>query len=173
MPSALASAREVSNAVWLPTVTTSSMTLRSRIPGTKPAPMPWILCGPGWPPDRTGESSGSTATIFTDGFFAFSTWPTPVMVPPVPTPEMTMSTAPLVSFQISSAVVLRWIAGLAGFSNCCGMIAPGISFLSSSALVMAPRMPPGPGVSTSSAPRKDSILRRSSDIVSGITRIRR
>jgi cysteine synthase len=88
-------------------------------------------------------------------------------------PEMTMSTAPLVSFQISSAVVLRWIAGLAGFSNCCGMIAPGISFLSSSALVMAPRMPPGPGVSTSSAPRKDSILRRSSDIVSGITRIRR
>ncbi|RYE82890.1 MAG: pyridoxal-phosphate dependent enzyme [Hyphomicrobiales bacterium] len=25
--------------------------------------MPWILCGPAWPPDRTGESSGSTAII--------------------------------------------------------------------------------------------------------------
>ena len=32
--------------------------------GTKPAPMPWILCGPGLPPDSTGESAGSTATIF-------------------------------------------------------------------------------------------------------------
>ena len=25
--------------------------------------MPWILCGPGAPPESTGESSGSTATI--------------------------------------------------------------------------------------------------------------
>ena len=41
------------------------------------------------------------------------------------------------------------------------------------ALRDAAGMPPGPGVSTSSAPRKESILRRSSDIVSGITRIRR
>ena len=38
---------------------------------------------------------------------AFSTWPTPVIVPPVPTPETTMSTSPCVSFQISSAVVRR------------------------------------------------------------------
>ena len=28
-----------------------------------PAPMPWILCGVCWPPDSTGLSSGSTATI--------------------------------------------------------------------------------------------------------------
>ena len=55
--------------------------------GTKPAPMPWILCGPGWPPERTGESSGSTATIRSDGLRGLSTWPTPVMVPPVPTPD--------------------------------------------------------------------------------------
>ncbi len=52
----------------------------------KLAPMPWILCGPGLPPDRSGESSGSTATILSDGRRGFSTWPTPVMVPPVPTP---------------------------------------------------------------------------------------
>ena len=54
---------------------------------------------------RTGDAVGSTAIIFREGLRAFSTWPTPVMVPPVPTPEMTMSTAPPVSFQISSAVV--------------------------------------------------------------------
>jgi hypothetical protein len=91
----------------------------------KPAPMPWILCGPGSPPDSTGEASGSTAIMRSDGLRAFSTWPTPVMVPPVPTPEMTISTAPAVSFQISSAVVARWMAGLAGFSNWLGLTAPG------------------------------------------------
>ena len=32
-----------------------------------------------------------------------------------------MSTLPSVSRQISSAVVRRWISGLAGFANCCGM----------------------------------------------------
>ena len=30
---------------------------------TKPAPTPSILCAPGWPPDSTGDSAGSTATI--------------------------------------------------------------------------------------------------------------
>jgi len=33
----------------------------------KPAPIPWILWGPGMPPDSTGESAGSTATIFESG----------------------------------------------------------------------------------------------------------
>ena len=46
---------------------------------------------------------------------------------------------PSVSRQISSAVVWRWISGLAGFSNCCGMKALGCSVASSSALRMAPR----------------------------------
>jgi hypothetical protein len=55
------------------------------------------------------------------GLASLSTSPTPVTVPPVPTPETKMSTWPSVSAQISSAVVLRWMAGLAGFSNCCGM----------------------------------------------------
>ncbi len=81
------------------------------------------------------------------------TWPTPVMVPPVPTPATKASIRPCVSFQISSAVVLRWISGFAGLLNCWGMIAPGISFRSSSALAIAPFMPCGPGVSASSAPR--------------------
>ena len=40
----------------------------SRLSGTKPAPMPWIGCGPGSPPDSTGEASGSTAIILIIGF---------------------------------------------------------------------------------------------------------
>ena len=35
----------------------------SKTSGTKPAPIPWILCGPGSPPSKTGDSVGSTATI--------------------------------------------------------------------------------------------------------------
>ena len=31
----------------------------------------WILCGPALPPDSSGESLGSTATILTRGFFSF------------------------------------------------------------------------------------------------------
>ncbi len=137
----------------------------------KPAPMPWILCGPGAPPDRTGESVGSTAIIFTEGFLAFSAWPTPVMVPPVPTPATTTSTAPAVSFQISSAVVASWIAGFARFLNWAGLTEPGISASSSSARAMAPFMPFSAGVSSSVAPSRASILRRSIDMLSGMTRI--
>jgi len=32
---------------------------------------PWILCGPGLPPLSTGDSAGSTATVFMDGFTDF------------------------------------------------------------------------------------------------------
>ena len=53
----------------------------------KPAPMPWILCGPGLPPERTGESVGSTATARKPGLRSRSTSATPVMEPPVPTPR--------------------------------------------------------------------------------------
>ena len=88
---------------------------------------PLDLVRPGLPPESTGLSAGSTATMRTPGLRAFSTWPTPVIVPPVPTPETKTSISPSVSFQISSAVVRRWISGLAGFSNCCGMTASGIS----------------------------------------------
>jgi len=53
------------------------------------------------------DSSGSTAMTWICGLRAFRTWPRPVIVPPVPTPAMKMSTLPSVSFQISSAVVSR------------------------------------------------------------------
>ncbi len=97
---------------------TSSSSEVSRTLGTNPAPQPWILCGPGFPPEITGESAGSAATMRMDGFRGFSTCATPVTVPPVPVPATTTSTRPSVSRQISSAVVRRWISGLAGFSNC-------------------------------------------------------
>ncbi len=134
----------------------------------KPAPIPWILCGPGWPPEMTGEWTGSTATMRTAGLRAFQTLPTPVMVPPVPTPATKMSMPPSVSRHSSSAVVASWIAGLAGFSNCCGITAPGISSSSSAALRMAPFIPSAAGVRMSSAPSSLSTLRRSSDTLSGI-----
>ena len=87
----------------------------------KPAPIPWMGCGPLAPPERTAEASGSTATQRNPGLRALITSPTPVMVPPVPMPATRMSTFPSVSRQISSAVVRRWISGFAGFWNCCGM----------------------------------------------------
>ena len=37
------------------------------IAGMKPAPMPWIGCGPGWPPESTGDKVGSTANTCRPG----------------------------------------------------------------------------------------------------------
>jgi hypothetical protein len=79
-----------------------------------------------------------------------------------------MSTLPSVSFQTSSAVVLRWIAGLAGFLNCCGRKESGVEAASSSALATAPFIPFGPSVRTSSAPKALRIFRLSMLIVSGM-----
>jgi hypothetical protein len=61
-PSSVARRLAMATASSLDTLTTSSMMLVSSTPGTKPAPMPWILCAPGLPPDSTGDSAGSTAT---------------------------------------------------------------------------------------------------------------
>ncbi len=118
MPSSLHRRRASTAESSFETVMTSSMTALLRTFGTKPGPQPWILCGPGLPPEMTGESFGSAAMILTLGFRFFRTSPTPVMVPPVPVPPTKMSILPSVSRQISSAVVVRWISGFAGFSNC-------------------------------------------------------
>ena len=52
-----------------------------------------------------------------------------------------MSIRPSVSRQISSAVVRRWISGLAGFLNCWGMKALGVFLSNSSAFRTAPGIP--------------------------------
>ncbi len=80
-----------------------------------------------------------------------------------------MSTWPSVSFQISSAVVLRWISGLASLANWRTSTASSAA-PSSSALLTAPFMPSLPGVRTSSAPKARSSARRSLLIVSGMVR---
>jgi hypothetical protein len=51
------------------------------IPGMNPAPMPWIGCGECVPPDRTGDSVGSTAKTFRFGQRGLRTSATPVMCP--------------------------------------------------------------------------------------------
>ena len=150
----------------------SSTRLISITFGINPAPIPWILCGPGCSPDNTADVAGSTAIIFTSGFFSRSPSPVPVSVPPVPTDDTKISTFPSVSCQISCAVVTLWIAGLASFSNCCGMNAFPYSSFSCAAFSIAPRIPARPGVSTISAPSAFTILRRSILMVSGIVRIR-
>ena len=63
-----------------------------------------------------------------------------------------MSTSPLVSFQISSAVVRSWIAGLDGLSNWLGITEPGMVARNSLAFSIAPRMPFSRGVSSTCAP---------------------
>ncbi len=79
-----------------------------------------------------------------------------------------MSTPPSVSFQISSAVVLRWISGLASLANWRARMDPSRSATISSARLTAPFMPSDPGVRMSSAPKARSSARRSLDIVSGM-----
>ena len=58
-----------------------------------------------FPSESTGDAAGSSATTFTSGFWDFRYSPTPVSVPPVPTPAIKISTFPSVSFQISGPVV--------------------------------------------------------------------
>ena len=91
------------------------------VSGTKPAPKPCNLCGPGSPPLNTGESSGSIATKLISGYFSFKTLPAPLNVPPVPTPAKNASIVlPSNCSTNSGPVVNSWTRGFAGFSNCCG-----------------------------------------------------
>ena len=150
---------------------------RWRLLGTKPAPVPWILCGPGlsgWPArvcEITGESLGSTAIAWNEGFRGLITSTHPVMVPPVPTAETRISTLPSVSSQISSAVVLRWISGFDGVVEL--LRHPGIRRLFDDLLRSGnrPFIPSAPGVSTSLAPSIANNVRRSRLMVSGMVRI--
>ncbi len=85
-PSRRAARRAASSASSSSTGMISSSSLRSSTGGTKPAPMPWILCGPGRPPDSTALLAGSTAITLTSLSRSLRNEPAPVIVPPVPTP---------------------------------------------------------------------------------------
>ena len=84
-PSVAATFLVVSNASSFSIVIISSKSSISITLGMKPAPIPWILCGPGFPPDNTADDAGSTAIILTSGLFFLSPLAVPVIVPPVPT----------------------------------------------------------------------------------------
>jgi len=71
--------------------------------------------------------------------------------------------------QISSAVVAAWMAGLASLANWRARMPPRSATICS-AFSTAPRMPSGPGVRTSSAPKARRRALRSALIVSGMAR---
>ena len=65
--------------------------------GMNPAPMPWIGCGEGWPPDSTGEATGSTANTFSPLHFCLSTLAQPVMWPKLQVFAVEPSASPVIS----------------------------------------------------------------------------
>lgn len=65
--------------------------------GHKARPDALNLMRPAAPPDRTGEAQAPPPPRGTAGFFSFRKAPTPLMVPPVPTPATKISTRPSVS----------------------------------------------------------------------------
>ncbi len=75
--------------------------------GYKPAPIPEFYENRFPPLKGRGIRWLTTAAIFTSGF-SFKYQPTPVTVPPVPTPPTNKSTAPSVSSHISGPVVSKW-----------------------------------------------------------------
>ncbi len=59
---------------------------RWKMPGTKPSEMPSIWCRATSPHRMVRDSEGSIANRRTFGLTARRAWPTPIRVPPVPTP---------------------------------------------------------------------------------------
>ena len=93
--------------------------LKDHRPGLKAA-KEWGIRHPLVEAEMTGDDAGSTAQTLTALRRSFSTSPTPVIVPPVPTPA-TKASIRLNCFNSSIAVVRRWASGLAGLLNCWGM----------------------------------------------------
>src|SRR2546423_9890046 len=89
----------------------------------------------------TGLAVGSTAMALKDGLRGLMTSLTPVMVPPVPTPETRISTLPSVSFQISSAVGRRGNPGVGAVFDLGGLDRVGGARPPSPPLAMAPPHP--------------------------------
>src|SRR5271170_2037078 len=116
--------------------------------------------GPAWPPDRTADPRGSTATTRRSGLRSRRYSPTPVIVPPVPTPATSTSTRPSSARSISGPVVRRWISGLAGFENWSGRNVSGSRAIARAACT-ASAIPPSDSVMSTRAPYSRSRLSRS------------
>lgn len=70
------------------------------------------------PVDNTAEEEGSTATILIPGFFDFKYSPTPVTVPPVPTPATKISIFAVNILVYLRTSVFKMCLGLPGLTNC-------------------------------------------------------
>jgi len=110
-------------------------------------------------------------TALNEGFFGLMYSQTPVIVPPVPTPEIRKSTRPSVSSQISGP----WFRSESSDSPGC-QIAGACMRLESRQAIPRPSesltfIPWGPGVRTISAPKASSSTRRSRLMVSGMVRM--
>ena len=76
------------------------------------------LVGTGLSAGQTGEPAGSTAMTLAWGLRSLITSPHPVIVPSVPMAATKASTLSIQRFQnLQVPVVIRCIAGLAGFEN--------------------------------------------------------
>ena len=114
--------------------------------------------------------------IWTFALRALSACPTPVMVPPVPTPATKCEMRPRVWRQISGPVVCSCASGLAAFEYWSGRNAPGVSRTSRSAVEYYERGSSGGtavGQTTTSAPYERNSAIFSSLILSLITKMHR
>ena len=159
-PTRRATSRAVEIASSSETVMTSSRSSRLSTGGMKPAPIPWMRCGPMRPPERTADPAGSTPTIRRRGLRVRRYSPAPVIVPPVPTPATSTSTRPSSARSISGPVVRRWASGLAGLENWSGRNTSS-SFAIARAASTASAMPPSDSVMSTRAPYMRSRLSRS------------
>ena len=87
------------------TFTTSSRTVRSRLGGMKPGPIPWKRSLPGSSPEMTALRAGSTATTRTPASCSLRKRPAPEIVPPVPLPYTNASIRPSIDSHSSGPVV--------------------------------------------------------------------
>ena len=117
---ARAGARSRSRPRRRPAITSSSSS-RLSTAGTKPAPIPWILCGPGVPPDSTADAAGSTATTRQSRVALLQHLADAGdRAAGADAGDEHVDAGRPVASQISGPVVRRWISGLAGFENWSG-----------------------------------------------------
>ena len=89
--------------------------------------MPWMACGPGRPPESTGDARRLDRHDPHVGQLRLQDLAHAGDGPAgADAGHEGVERGPSTASRISSAVVRRWTSGLAGFSNCCGMnAAPG------------------------------------------------
>ncbi len=126
MPASTPARRAHAQAVWIAssseTAMTSSISSRLSTGGTKPAPIPWMRCGPGTARPRAPASRAARRRRRAARGLTCSRRysPDPVIVPPVPTPATSTSTWPSRARAISGPVVAAVGLGVGGVGELVG-----------------------------------------------------